>query len=133
MKKFLASILTPGLQELVCSCASNFSAIFKKCTASATVSGKTPTFAMCLKTFSHNPLNPKVDYILPLPSHGQMRRGIEIISCHSSFNCSHLLNECPCFLSYHCDILNNKLIIDILSWAPDKLLTFTTYPVLMLE
>ena len=66
-----------------------------------------------------------------------MRRLIEIITGHSNLNyvrhkidpvnisplcrfCkeedTHLLNDCPCFMSYRRDILKNIPIINTLSW-----------------
>ena len=85
-------------------------------------------------------------------SRGQMRKIIEIISGQSNLNyvqhkidpinvsplccfCeeedetfAHLLNECPCFISFRRDILHNKPIINTLSWSPSQLLTFLYIP-----
>ena len=81
-----------------------------------------------------------------------MRRLIQLITGQSNLNCvqskidpvnisplcrfceeedetfAHLLNECPCFLTYHRDILLNKSIINTLSWSPKQLLNFSYIP-----
>ena len=83
---------------------------------------------------------------------GQMRRLVKLITGHSKLNyvqskidpinisplcrfCeeevetfAHLLNECPCFLSYRRDILLNKPIINTLTWSHHQLLTFSYIP-----
>ena len=40
----------------------------------------------------------------------------------------HLLNECPCFLIAHRDILQNTPIKDTLDWDPRILLKFSQLP-----
>ena len=81
-----------------------------------------------------------------------MRRLIELITGHNNLNyvqskidpinvpplcrfCeeedetfAHLLNECPCFISYRRDILHNIPIINTLSWSHKQLLKFSYIP-----
>ena len=40
----------------------------------------------------------------------------------------HLLNECPCFITYGRDILLNKPIIKTLDWKAKTLLNFSYIP-----
>ena len=40
----------------------------------------------------------------------------------------HLLNECPCFITYRRDLLQNKPIINTLDWKPQTLLAFSYIP-----
>ena len=103
------------------------------------------------KNFLPKPSKAKSKLILNL-SRGQMRRLIELITGHSNLNyvqhkidpvnisplcrfCeeedetfAHLLNECPCFLTYRRDILNNIPIINSLSWTTRQLLEFSYIP-----
>ena len=96
------------------------------------------------KNFLPKPSPSKSRLLLHL-SRGQMRRLIELITGHSNLNyvqskidpinisplcrfCeeedeifAHLLNECPCFLTYRRDILLNKPIINTLSWTPQHI------------
>ena len=42
----------------------------------------------------------------------------------------HLLNECPCFISYRRDILQGKLIVKTLEWKAKTLLEFSYIPII---
>ena len=103
------------------------------------------------KNFLPKPSKAKSRVLLHL-SRGQMRRLIELITGHSNLNyvqskieplnisplcrfCkeedetfAHLLNECPCFLSYRRDLLENRPFINTLSWSPNQLLNFSYIP-----
>ena len=103
------------------------------------------------KNFLPKPDRNKSKQILHL-SRGQMRRLIELISGQSNLNyvqnkihpldispmcrfCEeedetfeHLLNECPCFISYRRDISMNKPIINSLDWKPKTLLELSYIP-----
>lgn len=102
------------------------------------------------KNFLSKPSKSKTHIFLHL-SHSQICQLIELITGHSNLNymqskidpinifplsrfCeddetfAHLFNKCPCFLTYRCDILQNKLIINTLSWTLDQLLSFSYIP-----
>ena len=40
----------------------------------------------------------------------------------------HLLNECPCFITYQCEILGNRPIINTLEWKANTLIEFSYIP-----
>ena len=40
----------------------------------------------------------------------------------------HLLNECPCFITYRRDIFQSKLIVKTLDWKAKTLLEFSYIP-----
>ena len=101
--------------------------------------------------FLPEPNRNKSKLIMNLPR-GQMRRLIELITGQNNLNhvqskidpieispycrfCGeedetpeHLLNECPCFLSYKQNILQNKPIINTLDWKLQKLLELSYIP-----
>ena len=103
------------------------------------------------KNFLPYPCKNKSKDILKL-ARGQMRRLIELITGQNNLNyvqskifpndisdlcrfCEeeeetfeHLLNECPCFISYRRDILQGKLIVKTLDWKAKTLLEFSYIP-----
>ena len=103
------------------------------------------------KNFLPKPSRQKTRSLLHL-SRSQMRRLIELITGQNNLNyiqskidplntsplcrfCeeedetfAHLLNECPCFISYRRDILKNTPLHNTLKWKPKTLLTFSYIP-----